>query len=150
MRHAPDNLIKKEPSAGGVGEGLVVESAVGASSSIGSNGAVVFICFVFFRFFSVKKTIYCLERRSWGLHRHDAASLMLASSVGRTEQPPGIRLRRRPDLVYRGTHVPVDELVRRWILPDRGHRGVLRHSFRHDLEPKSGTTSDPKHQSAPS
>ena len=39
MRHAPDNLIKEEPSAGGVGEGLIVESAVGASSSIGSNGA---------------------------------------------------------------------------------------------------------------
>jgi len=37
MRHAPDNLIK-EPSAGGVGERLVVESTVEASS-IGSNGA---------------------------------------------------------------------------------------------------------------
>ena len=36
MRHAPDNLIKEKPSAGGVGEGLVVESAVEASSSIGS------------------------------------------------------------------------------------------------------------------
>ena len=33
MRHAPDNLIKEEPSAGGVGEGLVVESAVEAGCS---------------------------------------------------------------------------------------------------------------------
>ena len=36
MRHAPDNLIKEEPSAGGVGEGLC---RIEASSSIGSNGA---------------------------------------------------------------------------------------------------------------
>ena len=28
MSRAPDNLVKEEPSAGGVGEGLVVESAV--------------------------------------------------------------------------------------------------------------------------
>ena len=39
MRLAPDNLIKEEPSAGGVAEGLVVESAVGALSSIGGDGA---------------------------------------------------------------------------------------------------------------
>ena len=39
MRHAPDNLVKEEPSTGGVGEGLVVESAVEASSSIGGNRA---------------------------------------------------------------------------------------------------------------
>ena len=32
VTHAPDNLIKEEPSAGGVGEGLVAESAVSAQS----------------------------------------------------------------------------------------------------------------------
>ena len=37
MRHAPDNLVKEEPSAGGVGEGVVVERAVEATSSIGNN-----------------------------------------------------------------------------------------------------------------
>ena len=39
MRHAPDDLIQEEPSTGGVGEGLVVESAVEAASSIGGNRA---------------------------------------------------------------------------------------------------------------
>ena len=37
--HALDNLIKEEPSTGGVGEGVVVESAVEASSSIGGSRA---------------------------------------------------------------------------------------------------------------
>ena len=39
MRHAPDNLIKEEPSAGGAGKGLVVEGAVGVPSGIGGDGA---------------------------------------------------------------------------------------------------------------
>jgi hypothetical protein len=33
VRHAPDNLVKEEPSAGGAGEGVVVERAVEATAS---------------------------------------------------------------------------------------------------------------------
>ena len=39
VRHAPYNLIKEEPSAGGAGKGLVVEGAVGVPSGIGGDGA---------------------------------------------------------------------------------------------------------------
>ena len=39
VRHAPDNLIKEKPSAGGAGKGLVVESVIGVTSGIGGDGA---------------------------------------------------------------------------------------------------------------
>ena len=39
MRHALDNLIKENPSAGGAGKGLVVESVIGVPSGIGGDGA---------------------------------------------------------------------------------------------------------------
>ena len=39
MGHAPDNLIKEEPSTGCAGKGLVVEGVVGVPSGIGGDGA---------------------------------------------------------------------------------------------------------------